>query len=176
MSLLRDKVKKLWILRGTGYHEELYEALEWAAVELDAEKWDRSRRTGFVLEGEWQGLKFNFTHHMTRGFLYKGTAASRTAMLASVAEAEGKANRADLIVRSHLHMKYIGKPNGKWVILTPGWTLLNPHAIKMLEYYRGQVLSDIGAIIISSEGKGPLTIDDETFRYDPFKDEVKKLG
>lgn len=176
VGLLRDKVGKLWITRGTSYHEDMYEAVEWAATELDAEKWGPNRRTGNVLEGVWQGRTFNVTHHMTRGFIYKGTAASRTSLLAAAAEAEGKVNRADIIVRSHLHMKYVGKPNGKWVIFTPGWSLLNPYAVKTLEYYRGQTMSDIGAIILSTDGKGPLTVDDETFRYAPYKEELKPLG
>lgn len=175
IGLLRPKIGKLWVLRGTRFHEGKHvETLESVARNVQAEQWSDHRYTGEVLDGEFHGLQLNATHHMTTGWIYPAGGADRTALFAAACEAEAKAVPADVIVRSHLHMRRIVQAHGKWVVLTPAWKLINPHAIKVMEYYRAQVSSDLGAIILETDGQGSIAW--RKFEYAPYKPEVKTLG
>jgi hypothetical protein len=176
IGMLTPKVSgPIWIVRGTPYHDgKHFETLESVARNLGAEQWSPGRYTGYVLEGTWRGLALNVTHHMTTGAIYRGTLADRSALFSATAEGLGKANHADLIIRSHLHMKYIGKSHGRWIVLTPAWKLITPYAIKKMEFYRATLNSDLGAILIETDGKGKVTIDD-SFQYEPYKAELRTL-
>lgn len=152
---IRSKLGRLFVLRGSPYHEgKSSEAIEAAARALRAEQYWGPKHTGYVLDLDWHGLRINASHYMTRGFLYRGTAGDRTSMLHNIAEHLAKVNPADVIVRAHLHMKYISKSHGKWVFLQPGWTCLNPHAIRTMEWSRGSVMSDIGAAVLETDASG----------------------
>jgi len=168
LRTLRKKCGDLWVLRGTPFHDQKhFEALELIGERLNARRWSDTRRTGEVLDLKWNGISLNVTHHQTMGWLYLAGGADRMALLACAAEAQGKAPPVDIIVRSHLHQKRVVKAHGKWVILTPGWRIPNPHAIKMMEYYRATESCDLGAILVEVRDE-QITID-ERFTYKPFK-------
>lgn len=155
---LREKATDFWVVRGTPWHEgKHFTAVESAARQLDANRWTDKRYTGLVLEGSFHGLSLNVTHHMTTGAIYAGTLATRTNLFAAAAELLGKTIPADVIIRSHAHMKFIGKTLGKWVVQTPAWKVVNPYAIKRMEYYRANLLSDIGALVLTTEGHGDVS-------------------
>lgn len=178
MLIDKTKPKTIWIIRGTPYHDgKHFETLESIARNLGAEKWADHRWTGYVLEGAWRGIKLNVTHHMTTGAIYTGTLATRTALFATAAERLGHTNEADLIVRSHLHMKYVGKSYGKWVVLMPCWKLVTPYAIKKMELYRASLLNDLGAVVVETDGAGKrVWIDDVSFEYPSYRADLRELG
>jgi len=174
ISLLMPKVKRLWVVRGTVWHEGKYfETIERIASDLHAEPWADRRSTGLVLEGEFHGLKLNVTHHQSVGAIYRGTLADRTSLFAAAAERIGKTIDADIIVRSHLHSKYIGKSHSKWFISTPAWKLPTPYAFKRLEFYRACLLSDLGAIVLATRGHGDVSW--EEYEYEPYKWERRAI-
>ena len=170
LSLLLPKVKRWWLVRGTSYHDgKHFETLEAVAKNLGAQPWSPHRYTGYVLEREWEGLRINATHHMTSGAIYPGTLASRTTLMANAAEQLQKTIPADLIIRSHLHFKYIGQSYGKWFVQTPAWKLPTPYAIKKMEFYRASLLSDLGAVLVNSERQF------QSFDYPAFRAESGSL-
>ncbi len=177
MLVDRVKPKTLWVIRGTPFHDgKHFETLESIARNLGAQPWADNRYTGYTLEGMWRGLNLNVTHHMTSGAIYSGTLASRTALFASAAEALGHTHKADLIVRSHLHMKYIGRSYDKWIVLMPCWKAVTPYAIKKMEFYRASLLNDLGAVIVETDGSGKrVMIDDTTFSYPSYRSEHRRL-
>lgn len=170
---LRKKAERMWILRGTAYHEGIgAQAIEWIARQLDAEKWKPgNRQSGYSLNLRWHGFTFDFAHHQTRGWIYPAGGGDRTALMQAAAEQQGKAPFADVLVRSHLHMKRIVRARGKWFIGTPGWTLVSPYAEKVMERSRALESSDIGGLVLSTEGKDDLGF--REFDYEPFTEIVR---
>lgn len=176
MLVKAARPKTVWLIRGTPYHEgRHFECIEAVGRAIGAEQWTPGRYTGYVLEGTWRGLSINATHHMTTGAIYMGTLASRTALFSTAAETLGKANHADLIIRSHLHVKNVQKSFGRWVIQTPAWKLVTPYAIKKMEFNRAVLLSDLGSIVVETDGHGKVLIDDETFAYPTFRSALRNL-
>ena len=172
---LCQKARHLWITRGTPYHEgRHFEIIERIALDLGAEEWAPRRYTGYVLEGTFHGLRINATHHVTLGAIYRGTIADRMALFAAAAESLGKAHEADIIIRSHSHMKFIGKSHGKWVVLTPAWKVVSPYAAKRMEWYRASLLSDIGGLVLETDGAGSVAW--REFDYPPATFAIRKLA
>jgi len=174
LAPLRAKTKKLWLIRGTGFHEGKWnEALESLGRELQAEKWSDRRYSGEVLDGEFYGLTINAAHAMSFGAIYHGTLADRTARFMLLAQALGKTLPADLIIRSHVHSTGLGKFMGKWVLITRCWKLINPHAVNKLEYSRAASGLDLGGHLITMSDDGIAFKD---YSYEPFKASYRKLS
>jgi hypothetical protein len=173
LAPLRAKAKAFWLVRGTGFHTgPWYEAIEALGRELKAETWARRRYSGEVLDGEIGGLRVNVAHPQTTGAIYPGTLANRTAWFASLAERLEKTVEADVIVRSHTHSTGLGRYQGKWVLSTRCWKLVNGYAISRMEYYRAQALLDLGAHVITI---GPDGLAWKDFPYAPYKTTHRKL-
>lgn len=172
---LRDKADKLWLVRGTTFHEGKWnEALERLGSELKAERWSDRRRSGEVLDGTFAGLTINAAHAQTTGAIYPGTLQNRTAWFANMAENLAKTVHADVVVRSHTHSAGKGEWFDKWIISTRCWKLVNPHAIARMEYYRAQALLDLGADVMTV---GPDGISWKKYNYEPYKPkELRKLA
>jgi hypothetical protein len=169
---LRKKAKRLWLLKGTAYHEGTsHAALEQLGKELDAEIWSPGRRVGYSGYFDWHGLTFCFAHHQTSGWLYLAGGADRTALLHQAAVAQGKAEPADVIVRSHLHTKRIVFAHDMWVVQTPGWTVVYPWLEKVSEHSRALEKNDIGGIVATLTD-GALSF--KSYDYLPYKEEVRK--
>ena len=176
LGLIRDKVKHLWLLRGTPYHEGRHaEAIERIGSDLGAELWAPRRYSGFVLEGEFHGLHLNVCHPVSLGAIYRGTIADRTALFATAAEKLGKAKEADIIIRSHVHGTYLNKVHGKWVLVTRCWKLVNTYAINRMEFYRASLLNDLGGHLLTTTGHGDVTWEPD-FQYAPHKVEWRQLA
>lgn len=155
LRMIRRKTRRLIIVRGTPAHEgKFFEAVEAAARALGAEPLAGGYRTADEVTLEIAGYLVHATHHMTRGAIYRGTLADRTALLAAAVEGLGKAPKADLIIRSHLHMAYVGESYGRWVMLTPAWKVVTPWARRTLEHYRALALSDLGAYVVEIDARG----------------------
>jgi hypothetical protein len=175
LGLIRPKAKKLWLVRGTGFHEGLWnQSLEQLGRELHAEKWTDRRYSGEVLEGTFAGHTLNVCHAQTFGAIYQGTLLDRTARFAALADSVCKSVEADLIIRSHTHQTGLGCFQGKWVLSTRCWKLLNPHAISRMEYYRALSSLGLGGHVITFSEDGITWRD---FKYEPYKpDAVRKLA
>lgn len=171
---LREKTKTMWLIRGTGFHEGKWnEGLERLGLELNAERWGDRRYSGEVLDGDFFGLKVNAAHAMSIGALYQGTLADRTARFMALAEIAGKALHADLIIRSHVHQTGLGCFQGRWVLVTRCWKLLNPYAVARMELSRAVSSLDLGGHLITISEHG---ISFRDFSYEPFKDAYRKLA
>lgn len=172
---VRDKARKFWLVRGTGFHEGKWcEAAETLGSELKAEEWSDRRHSGEVLEGTFAGLTWNVVHAQTTGAIYPGTLMNRTIWMSNLAEHLSKAVHADIIVRSHTHTAGRMEVMDKWIVSTRCWKLVNPHAISRMEYYRAQALLDLGADLVTISDDGICW---RKFRYEPYKaTELRKLA
>ncbi len=170
---LRKKCDRVWLLKGTPYHEGRgADVVEWIGKEIGAERWQAGRYSGYSLYINWHGLTFGFAHHQTRGWIYAAGAGDRTAWLQQSAEGQGKLPKADVLVRSHLHMQRVVWARDKWIIATPGWTVVSPFAAKVMEHSRAHESSDIGGIILSTDGNGQLGFQLEN--YKPYCEQVRE--
>jgi hypothetical protein len=175
---LRERSDAFFIVKGTPYHGgRADDALAGLAKALHATRWASGSRTGTRL---WLHMKkaggkvLNASHHITRGWMYASAVADRTVMMAAAAEATGKLPRADIIVRSHLHLKRVVHVENKHVILTPAWKLLTPFAERAMEEIRAEFLSDLGAILVEVTSKGQVFVDGETFAFPNFHPQITK--
>ena len=174
IALLRAKAKKLWLVRGTGFHEGKWnEAVETLGAELKAEPWSDRRYSGEVLDGRIRGIAVNAAHAQTTGAIYQGTTINRTALFAAVADAAAKTTPANIIIRSHTHSTGKGEFYSKWVLSTRCWKLVNPHVISRMEYYRAQALLDLGGHVLTFSDDGVAWKD---YPYDTYKAAVRALA
>jgi hypothetical protein len=175
LSLIRPKTKQLVLLRGTPYHEGRHaEAIERIGADLDAMEWAPRRRSGFILEADFHGLRLNVSHPMTIGAIYRGTVADRTAIFAAAAERLGKTLEADIIIRSHIHSTHKSQTHDKWVLLTRCFKAVNMYAVNRMEFYRASLLNDIGAHVLETDGQGSVSWRD--FAYAPKHVKRRKLA
>lgn len=171
---LRDKAKRLWLVRGTGFHTGRWcEAIETLGKELRAEEWAPRRYSGEVLDGTFAGHTVNCAHAQSTGAIYPGTLMNRTAWFATMADRLAKTTPADIIIRSHTHSTGKGEYMGKWVLSTRAWKLVNPYAVARMEYYRACALLDLGGHIITISDDG---ISWKDYEYAPFKADLRKLA
>ena len=171
---LRAKAKKMWLVRGTGFHTGIwYEAIETLGRELNAEKWAERRYSGTVLDGEMGGITFNCVHAQSTGAIYSGTLLNRTAWFATIAEQLGKTIKADVIVRSHTHQFGLAKFSNHWVLSTRAFKLCDEFAQTKLEYFRAQALLDLGATVLTI---GPDGMTWKDYAYQPWKPSHRKLA
>jgi len=166
---IRERSTSFFLVKGSPYHEgPAAEAVNWLAESLDATQWANGLRTGtrlWLKMREAGGLILNASHHATRGWIYPAAGADRLALLATAAEAEGKLPHADLIVRSHLHLRRVAYAAGKHVILTPAWKLVTPFAERTMEEIRAEWLSDLGAVLVEVTPDRQVHIDATTFNF-----------
>ena len=167
LAPLRQKTKKFWLVRGTGFHEGKWnQAIEDLGRELEAEQWTDRRYSGEVLDGDFFGLKLNVVHSMSVGAIYSGTLNDRTTRFAALAEYLGKTVRAELIVRSHVHSTGLGRYMDKWILVTRCWKLLNPHVVAKMEYSRAAASLDLGGHLLTLSEDGLCWKD---YPYEPYK-------
>jgi hypothetical protein len=172
---LRDKARKLWLVRGTGFHEGKWnEALERVGRELQAEKWSDRRYSGEALDGTMAGYTINAVHAQTFGAIYQGTLLDRTARFSALAEVMGHAPKADINIRSHTHQTGLGQFMGRWVLSTRCWKMLNPHAIAKIEYWRALASLGLGGHVLTLSEDGIAWRD---YAYEAFKPaDLRKLA
>lgn len=174
---LRDISKRLFVVKGTPYHEghPVAQAVEGFARALGADKWRSGLRTGIRLWREIGGLTVNASHHMTRGFIYTAGGAERTALMAASAFATGKLPNADIIIRSHNHLRRVVQGvYDRDVIFTPAWQMITPYAIKHMEEIRAELYSDLGCILVEITPKRNTYIDWRTLKVESLKPEVDR--
>ena len=149
------KAKRVYLVSGTPFHDAHGDRMEDLGRRLKTVPWaPGNRHAGHVLNLRWQGLTINASHHNTRGWQWIGGATSRMAVLAAAAESAGKLPHADIIVRGDLHTFFAAQTLDKQIILLPGWTMPNPHAVRKMEAIRAYLATDIGAVVVSVSKDG----------------------
>lgn len=156
MVLKNAAPEALWFFtQGTEYHDgNAAHSLENVASRLGAEKYPGvggGRYAREVLDIDIEGIGVNVMHHISgTGGIYRATPLDRETMWASLSGKEGKANRADLLIRSHVHyfshLEYLVKH----AVITPCWELQTRFMRKRSAY---RMLPDLGAIFITIDGK-----------------------
>jgi UDP-2,3-diacylglucosamine pyrophosphatase LpxH len=157
---LCKKHDRVRVIRGTQYHEPV-EVIESLARNLGAEQHSPGKYSSEIWEWEFHGLRFHATHH-TSMWIYQAGAADREALMQNAAEGEGKIDKSDVLIRSHVHTKRIMRGRGKWIIVTPCWKALNTYAVKKLGSARAIEALDIGALQLVVHDAGRI----EFIEYD----------
>lgn len=177
VGLLRDKIKELWIIRGTAFHDSRhYEPLEIAARDLGAEKWTKNRYTGLVWDAEWRGLKINALHAMSGNAIYQGTVMDRELLFAAAAAGVENADKVEIFARAHIHSP--GKfesADGRWLIITPSWKSINQYVIERIGLHRALAKGGwLGADLLEVSDDG--TKGWRSFRYPAYRWERRHVG
>jgi hypothetical protein len=162
LKKVRPKTDKMYLLKGTPYHEGYGSELELLGGLLSCEKWDGESYAGTVLEKQWHGINLNASHHNTGGGMLTSGVADRMALMAAASEGLLKTVHADVIIRGHLHQKRIVQVFNKLIIFCPAWQLVTPRVVKVREYYKANVFADLGAIILSCPPGGSSVYDLKT--------------
>lgn len=154
--LIREaKIPKLYVVSGTPYHDsEAGRESENVAQRLGAERYQAlgpGRYCRDMLDLEIEGCIINFSHGLpSSGALYRAVSADREALWSAVAGKEGKAAKADCIVRSHVHyFCHIEHPS-KHAVVTPAWQLQTSFMRKNSLY---RLIPDIGFVVLTIDGE-----------------------
>lgn len=161
----------LFIVAGTEYHSQpAAREEEIIAAELGAVRY-RGVGTGRyireVLDLDVDGVVINAAHHIgVSGGIYRGTSIDREALFSALAGREGRANRCDVLVRSHCHYFLHEELPHRHAVITPCWQLQTRFMRKRSVY---RMLPDIGGIILwidgeaKKDGSDPVTIQKELY-------------
>lgn len=152
---LRKKTKKMYLIRGTPFHEgETGAQLEAVGIALNCEKWgdNGTRYSGQVLERNWNGHTINVTHHTPNGLLYTMGHANKVDMHASVGEVSENLPHDDLIVSAHIHTDGWARVNYRHIVILPCWCFATPYGIKRMGYHRVSSSTKLGMVVMASDG------------------------
>lgn len=150
----------IYVIKGTPYHSGvLGEEEQRLATMLGA-----GRALEF-LDLSIDGVIVNFLHGISvAGGLYRETPAGREAVWSALAGKQGKALRADCLVRAHAHFFMHIEHRDKHVVVNPCWKLQDSYARKNSMYRQ---LPEVGGSIIGVDS------DAKRQRLDPIT--VKKV-
>jgi len=149
------KIPKIYIVSGTAYHDSpAGREAENIAQRIGAEQYQglgAGRYCRDMLDLDVDGVILNVQHGIpTSGALYRGVAPDREALWSALAGKEGKAAKADCIVRSHVHtFTEIVHPT-KHGLVTGCWQLQTSYMRKSSAY---RFIPDIGYAIINIDGE-----------------------
>lgn len=170
-QLMSEKTK-LYLVRGTPYHEKFYEAF---VQGLNPQPNPEGGYIGDFIEFLINGKRINIAHHPegSSGAIYKGTILGKASVWAAVAASSGKVKMPDVIVRSHLHFYARYQDDLCTVIHTPCFNLQTPYARKKA-FYRLQ--PDIGAVDIQVYSTGEIDIVPHLFEVPDVERAVVWVG
>lgn len=141
---------RIFVTRGTPYHDsEGGREAESLAEKIGARPYvgyGAGRRVRRAFDLEIDGVVVNFSHGVPcSGGLYRATAPDREAVWSALAGKEGKAEKADAIVRAHAHYYVHLEHSSKHAIINPCWQLQTDYMGKNSVY---RMIPDIGATVI----------------------------
>ncbi len=109
------------------------------------------KRSREILDLDVDGAIINFLHGISvSSGLYRATAPDREALWSALSGKEGKAERADCIVRSHAHYFVHLEHPTKHAVITPCFELQTRYMRKNSAY---RMMPDIGAVVIWVDGE-----------------------
>jgi hypothetical protein len=140
-----------YFIQGTEYHEtEAARELEAVAKDLGGVSYmglGTGKYSRDCLDLDVDGVVIDFSHHIsTGGGIYRASPADREGIWSALAGKEGKAPKADAVVRSHIHYYTHVEHASKHIIITPCWQLQTRFMRKLSRY---KMIPDIGAVIIT---------------------------
>lgn len=138
------KDRKTYGVSGTLYHDS-------REIKVDKEIIETLGGTycGYIINGEIEGTnrRFNIAHGASQAMIYRETVAAREVLFMREAEALGKLDHFDTIIRGHNHIyRHLDLPQCHY-ILNPAWQALKPDNYTMKNY--AKFLPDIGFVIIA---------------------------
>lgn len=152
LTFLIDKIKpaKIYVVSGTPYHDsEAGREAEVVAERIGAERYpglSAGRYCRDMLDLNVDGVVVNCMHGIpSSGALYRGVSPDREALWSAVAGKEGKALKADCLVRSHVHHFVHVEHPSKHIFVTPCWQLQTGFMRKSSAF---RFMPDIGYAII----------------------------
>jgi hypothetical protein len=159
------------MVSGTPYHDSpAGREAENVAQRIGAQQYQglgAGRYCRDMIDLEMDGVVLNAQHGLpSSGALYRGVAPDREALWSALAGKEGKAAKADCIIRSHVHnFVHVEHPT-KHAIVSPCWELQTSFMRKSSAY---RFIPDIGYVVITVNGeqkklKGdPICISKKTY-------------
>lgn len=158
LRFLKSKLKDappFFVLRGTPYHDsEGGREAEAVAQKIGARKYvgyGAGRFCRRAMDLEIDGVIINFSHGTSvAGGLYRATPPDREAVWSALAGKEGKASKADAVIRAHAHHFVRVEHPTKHAVIGPAWQLQTDYMGKNSCY---RMLPDIGAIVVWVDGE-----------------------
>jgi len=149
------KIPKVYIVSGTPYHDsDAGREAENVAQRINAERYPglgAGRYCRDMLDLDVDGVVLNIQHGLpTSGALYRGVAPDREALWSALAGKEGKAAKADCIIRGHVHTYVHVEHPTKHAVISPAWQLQTPYMRKTSAY---RMIPDIGYVVIIIDGE-----------------------
>lgn len=157
LTYLIDKVKpaKTYCLMGTPYHDSAAgREAEVIAQRLGAERYlglGPGRFCRDMLDLRVEGVVLNFLHGASvSGGLYRMTGPDKEGVWSALAGKEGKAFKADCVIRAHAHYFAHAEHPTKHIVINGCWSLQSGYARKSSAY---RFIPDIGYIVINVDGE-----------------------
>ncbi len=153
---LFDRAKcKTYFVKGTFYHDdELGRSVDNVAKDLRAATYEglgTGTHAKEVLDLDVDGVGLDFSHGISvSGGLYRAVAIDREALWSALSGKEGKAPKADVIVRGHAHYFVHVEHPSKHAIILPAWQVQTSYMRKNSRY---RMIPDIGAVILRLDGE-----------------------
>jgi len=146
---------KTYCVMGTPYHDSPSgREAEVIAQRIGAEKYHGlgpGRYCRDMLDLEIDGVILNVLHGASGSAgLYRATGPDREGVWSALAGKEGKAARADALLRAHMHFFVALQHPSKWIIQGPAWKLQDGYARKSSAY---KFIPDIGYYILEIDGE-----------------------
>lgn len=145
----------IYVIQGTEYHDQkACTAADALAEMLGAETYyglGTGKRSREMLDLDVEGVVINIMHHISASVgLYQATAPDREGVWSALAGKEGKANRADCLVRSHVHRFTHLEYSSKHIVVTPCFQL-QTRFMRRTSAYR--MIPEIGGVILCIDGE-----------------------
>ncbi len=142
---------KIFCVAGTEYHDQrAARETEVIAQRIGAQRYQgmgTGRYCREVLDLEVNGAILNFSHGTSiAGGLYRATPPDREAVWSALSGKQGKAARADAVIRSHAHHFVHVEHPSKHALITPCWQLQTRFMRKNSVY---RMMPDIGYVVVS---------------------------
>ena len=159
--LSRIKAKHVYCTMGSDYHSMEDRPLEqYVAEQLKGEYGD-----DLIIEHE--GLaRFHVAHNVpvsSSSWQYRSTPIARDMLLMAVNQANEEYGKIDLVVRSHAHYWVCVGLGHQWGLITPGWQVRTPFAVK-----RDMISSpDVGWVVVDIDDDGELDIKERHKHFGP---------
>lgn len=182
LRFLKDHVKPkvpFYFVQGTEYHDaKAGRELETVAERLGAKPYGSlvngtGKFSREFLDLEIDGVVLNFAHGIgVAGGFYRATAVDREGIWSALAGKEGKAPKADAVIRSHCHFFVHVEHASKHIAITPCWQLQTRYMRKNSVY---RMMPDLGAMIIwldgdlKKRGEDPIVVRKVMYSLPPIR-------
>lgn len=174
-------VKEVFVCRGTPFHDGTRGMIaEGVAESLGAVGPNPEWHSWSLLDLNIQGVILNVQHSISvaTGF-YRATPLDREGMWSALAGKEGKAPKADAVIRAHAHVYVHVEHPSKHIVLSPAWQLQTEY---MRRYSAYRMIPDIGAVVLEIDPKAkerredPVTVRKVLYDLPPAKAHASGVG